>query len=265
MTIKNILVPTDFSENAMLAAEFASKIAMRSNAKITLLNAYSIPSSGARVTSKIKDVIAKSMNEKLDKSIQDLKSKFPTITFESKVRSGYLDEVIEYFSKSDNYDIIVMGTTGGDKIQNKLFGSNTSKLIQKSSIPVIGVPNNYNESAFKKMVLCVELPIKDKTKIERFTAIAKELDVTANIITITVNKTLGELEEEVKTANNEFDLNITAVEGEDFFETLGKYNEQNQINGIGILHKEYGFFEGLFHKSKTVELSLYYDKPILAL
>ena len=265
MDIQHILVPTDFSENAMKAAEIAAHIASKTNASVTLINGYVRPQGGTSVMMNITELIAKEAQEEMDNMCQTLQQKYPDIVFSGYTKYGYIDEVIQILTQDQPFDIIVMGTTGSDKIQNKVFGSNTSKMIQKSAVPVLSVPSDFNGDDIKTMVLGGELPLKDNAILDRFSGIAKGLGASTEIISMPLKKDKEELQKHINDVKQEKGIAIQLVEGEDFFDTLLQYIEDHQIDGIGLLRKEYGFFENLFHKSKTKELAIYANKPILAI
>ena len=50
----------------------------------------------------------------------------------------------EIISQAENVgaDVIVMGTHGRSGLDHVLFGSTTEKVIRKSNIPVLSVPNS---------------------------------------------------------------------------------------------------------------------------
>lgn len=265
MNLQHILVPTDFSDNAMKATELAISIAQKQNASVTLVHGYVRPQGGTSVMVKINDLIAKEARENLDQVLSDLKEKYPNQEIDGYTHYGYIDEVIQILTEDRPFDIIIMGTTGSDKIQNKVFGSNTSKMINKSAVPVLSVPVDTQSDDLKKMALAIELPLKNSDAIVRFQNIAKGLGVETDFVSVTLKNAYEDLLEHAKEVQQKHNIKVNVIKGEDFYEAMLIYITENNIDGICVLRKEYGFFESLFHKSKTKELAIYSNKPILAI
>ena len=211
MNINNILVPTDFSDNAMKAAKLAAKIATETNANIMLINGYVKPQGGTSVMVKITDLIAKEAKENMSDFLNSLKEEFPNVNFDGKTSYGYIDEVIQVITQDQPYDLIIMGTTGSDKIQNKVFGSNTSKMIQKSAVPVLSVPSDFSGHELETMVLCVELPLKNKEVLHRFNAISAALGVETKIISMPLKKSVESLQDEIDSIKAETNIPVEIV------------------------------------------------------
>jgi nucleotide-binding universal stress UspA family protein len=74
--MNTILVPTDFSKNAELAIDYAIKIAEKSNAKIVICNAYSLPSTSAQMMANLVEILEKKSEDELAKLKKELLSKY---------------------------------------------------------------------------------------------------------------------------------------------------------------------------------------------
>ena len=125
--MKNILVPTDFSGNAEVAMNYAMVLARQQNAKITLLNAYSISYASGEVPFVI---IAEELKEakqtsetQLGKLIDKIKQA-GDIGCESVSIEDSPAEAILSFAKEKNIDFIIMGTKGSTNLASTIFGSN---------------------------------------------------------------------------------------------------------------------------------------------
>ena len=90
--MKNILVPTDFSENAGQAVEFAAVIARSWNATITLLSVYTpVVSRYNMISPLLVDEIAqarKEIHEKLQLTVGTIKEMYPEVTCHTAIGTG---------------------------------------------------------------------------------------------------------------------------------------------------------------------------------
>src|SRR5690606_308820 len=104
-----ILVPTDFSENAAQAFEFAKKLALLNGGKITLFFAYFTVYDFAAQDDKIIDQIETSANKAMEEIYRDQKE---GILVDHKIVHGAVSSAITSTAYRGNYDLIVMGTQG---------------------------------------------------------------------------------------------------------------------------------------------------------
>jgi nucleotide-binding universal stress UspA family protein len=140
--MKTVLVPTDFSNAAMNAAEYAVSFAKEINANVLLLHAYNVPMALAGdvpVMITTPEELQKDNEKLLKKEVARLKKK-ATVQIAYKAKMGLaVDEIVE---EEKNVDFIVMGMTGAGKLSEFLLGSITTATLKKVKTPVIVVPEN---------------------------------------------------------------------------------------------------------------------------
>src|SRR5438067_1618440 len=111
----NILVPTDLSEGAEEALDYACDLAKRLGAKLHLLNvigvpALGVPELGVALTSTVIDSIIRDNQAALDKLAEQKRCK--AHIGEVLLRTGDARDVINQTAKDLAVDLIVMGTHG---------------------------------------------------------------------------------------------------------------------------------------------------------
>jgi nucleotide-binding universal stress UspA family protein len=127
--MKKILVPTDFSENAANAIEYAAQIGLALHCKILLLH-VARNMSGESDNEEMLQIICRALCD----SFPDLECDFRV------VRGDNIPEEIVSASIRYNVEMIVMGTKGVTNFEKILFGSNTASVIEKASCTVLSVP-----------------------------------------------------------------------------------------------------------------------------
>lgn len=144
--MKTILVPTDFSRYADDALRLAILLATRTKSKIRLLNVldYNDVVYGALGTGMASDYMLDSFTTLKGVSEERLEERNKIaqeqgIETEPIVRSGLLIDVIEQEIKESNAYLVVMGTKGSSGLEEMVMGSNTEKIVRKSSVPVLSV------------------------------------------------------------------------------------------------------------------------------
>jgi len=164
--MKKILVPTDFSEISLHAAEFSMEIAKNSQAKLILLHsasfryynefAYGVTFNPQPFIDEVEEVVEGRMRE--FKEMLGVGVEIETII------SGLgILEVIRDVERSEQIDLIVMGTQGASGMQEMFIGSNTEKIVRKTECPIIAIPSKTSIDAIKKILVPIDiLEIQDQ-------------------------------------------------------------------------------------------------------
>lgn len=150
MSIKTILVATDFSEHSRRAFEVAYDLAKQSGAKLHVLHVQTENSLRTAVKEGLLDDA--STNEEIQTAIQQLTAQRfaqlvsglgdSDVSIEKTSRRGDADSVIPAYAKEIGADLVVVGRRGAGLIQgvrSALLGSVTDAIIRKSPCPVMVV------------------------------------------------------------------------------------------------------------------------------
>ena len=143
MQIKTILFPTDFSQGARAAMDYAISLAQDYKAKLILLYVvqdisiaeWYIPSSIS--AADLVEDMQKSASREMEKWAAEAATKAKDVE-QLVVRGVPFVEIIRT-AKDKNADLIVIGTHGRTGIDHMLFGSTAEKVVRKSGCPVLTV------------------------------------------------------------------------------------------------------------------------------
>ena len=148
MKIKNILVPTDFSENAQRAFEKACSLARQLGASLYMLHVRD--ESALRTAVREGLLEADSTDEELHRAVEQLiEQRFSSVcagidrsevALKQVSRRGDPKAVIVDYAAEIAADIIVMGTHGTglmEKIKSAMMGAIAESVIRKSPCPVL--------------------------------------------------------------------------------------------------------------------------------
>jgi nucleotide-binding universal stress UspA family protein len=143
MQIKQILVPTDFSENAQHALSYATELAKRCSAKLHLLHTPVIPtyllmdlsySPGPEAVTRI-------LNESQDALDEQAKALAAAgVEYFTVIREGTVHEVIRDYAREHDVDLVVVGTHGRSGVSKLMYGSVTERVIKTVHTPIIVIP-----------------------------------------------------------------------------------------------------------------------------
>jgi len=162
--MKTILAPVDFSDAAANSVAFAAELSKRSSARLVIVN-----------------ILQKGENEndteiKLKSLKSGIKKSFD-IDCETSFAHGSLITALKKIISVQQPDLIVMGTKGASGLKKLLIGSNTVKVISKTLLPVLVIPEvarfkNFFKKGRNRIVLATDL---DSLENEAALDILKEI------------------------------------------------------------------------------------------
>jgi len=142
MLPKHILVPTDLSEGAEEALDYACELARQFGATVHLLHVIGIPTLGVpelgvALTSSVIDSMVRENQEALE-TIVDRKRTM-AVFGPPLLRTGDARDLINQTAKELAADLIVMGTHGRRGVSRALLGSVTETVVRTAPCPVLTV------------------------------------------------------------------------------------------------------------------------------
>ncbi len=155
---KKIVIPTDFSDTAKGAVDYAVAFLGNDKSEVFLLNAYEPPHMGSGMLISINDILEKESKSSLNGEIKRLikENKLNGYKFDTISEHGDLVGSLKKWSKKIAFDYVILGTKGASGIQGALFGSNASDVINCAEIPVISIPHGYEYKGIKKILFTVD-------------------------------------------------------------------------------------------------------------
>ena len=148
MQINQILVPTDFSDNAQHAVDYAVDLAKRCSAKLHLLHTPVVPtyllmdlsySPGPEAVTRILNDSQEALDAQA-KAIADA-----GVELFTAIREGTVHEVIRDYAKEHDVDLVVVGTHGRTGVSKLMYGSVTERVIKTVHTPILVVPPGGHE------------------------------------------------------------------------------------------------------------------------
>lgn len=184
-----ILVPTDFSPRSLLALNQAIFIAKKTKAEIMLL--YVIHSDNktfgfisemftAEENELIRDKVEKQIWAQLDQLIDSKKDS--GVTIKAMISKGKTYDKVVEVSQSINAQFIVIGGNSAELNDRIGFlGSNTSRIIRASSVPVITVSTKVSTD-IKTVILPLDLTKQTQQKVAKAIQFAREFNSKIKIV-----------------------------------------------------------------------------------
>ena len=144
ITIRKILVPTDFSPNSERALDLAIDFAVRFEAEIVLVHVLAPPvypamTFGAAAASlpNIHEEVRKNITAQLEGLRQKLVAR--GVRARAVVRDGSPFTEIVVAAQDEACDLVVIATHGYGGIKHLLLGSTAERVVRKAPCPVLTV------------------------------------------------------------------------------------------------------------------------------
>lgn len=207
--MERILVLTDFSDIAKKGLEAAVHLARQlGGAEILLLNTER--SAGGREFSASGD-ISQQLDTEEDRFMVELlrrnKQRLVALAeeFEEQgvqiqpfIEVGGMQTVVDHFLEKRNVDLVVMGTSGENTLEEYFVGNHTEQVVRVSNVPVMSVKVTDHLTEFKNIVLATDMDQKADRSVEHIKSLAAKLSATLHLVHVTgrkPEKSRAELEE----------------------------------------------------------------------
>jgi len=270
--MKNILYPTDFSDNSLQAYPYALDVALLLNAKLTLFNTYQLPYSKANLIVSIKDRMKKDSEDELQalktKALSDPKYKNIDISIDTRC-GGFVTE-IDKVVRSSMFDGIVMGTKGADGLKEMVIGSNTLEVIHVTHCPVLVIPEKAENTKVDRIAMATDLKkVKELKQLLPLFEMAKICRASIEFVHVVQNKlSEDEVSRQVEILQGlagDIKTSIHFVSNEDIIDGLSEYILGTKPDMLAMLSRKHSLFERLFTRSITNKLSFRTKIPLFVM
>jgi nucleotide-binding universal stress UspA family protein len=156
--MKTILVPCDFSKQAVNAFRFALDIARQSGGEVHLTHVIELPVMHDSVLMPVmsfEEVLLKELKDKSQVEFAKLVKKYtePKDKVKTATQFGAPSRMILSYIEENKIDLVLMGTKGATGVKEYVIGSNAEKVVRNSPVPVIAIKNYPKLSSIKDIVL----------------------------------------------------------------------------------------------------------------
>lgn len=270
--MKHILIPTDFSETANNAVQYALELSLLTGAACTLVHAYEMPYDFASQMENRIVAIEKNARKKLQEYVEQLKqdTRYQSIRFHLFVEEGTPAGVVEDLSEEAKADLVVIGLSKHSGWENFLSGNTGAEVVERSRVPVLAVPDGMPYTKPREIVYAAAYREEDVENLEELSIFAKLFDARLRVIHIAEENTAEEkhrfrgFSEEVKDTLSYPHVVQELHIADDVEEGIQKAaGTEGAIISMAHYHKP--FIKDLFSKSHTEEMAKEARVPLLVL
>lgn len=273
--MKTILIPTDFSAVAKNAMFYGAEIAKVHKAKLILFHVYQLPVIMGEIPVAIpplEEIEADCMDnlEKLKKQV--INKNGEGIKIECFCKAGFVTDSINTFAEEINADLIVVGMQGAGFITEKIMGSNATRLIQDSKIPVLVIDKHAHYKTINNILFA-----SDYNKLEAKQTLLPLLNLTQtfnaklHILHIIKQKeqsqTITKAVEGIKLNRyfEEVEHEFHFIENESVLDGIHKFLKKHTIDIIVMVPRHHSFLEKLLNEPQSKQIAFHTHLPLLTL
>lgn len=275
--MRRILVPTDFSNNAFKAIAYAAETARASRATMHLLHVIEPSLNMATMqTDSLNKKVLKDRSDKLRMVLKSANAVYPDVRIRPYLAGGKVVESILKHADEQRADLIIMGTKGAGGLKKYFVGTVAAGTVEKSGIPVLAVPIDYQvkqpgimlfaTNRFEKNALLLkkimELPRLFSAQVH--VVVFKDEDGEEGAEYIYNEEQLSDYVNFLKEAFENITFKGTLLKGDDFGSAIDTYCETTGGDLVAMVPYAKSFFERVFQRSETKQMVFESTRPVLA-
>lgn len=247
-----ILVPVDFNEPSLSAAQYAAQLVASQKGEVILMNVFETPgilmeffSSGdelVKITNQVKD--------KLQELANSLQKNWPNVKFGTIVERGKPYIKILEAAQNPEIKMVVLGENHDSNEPDTELGTTVYHVTLKSPVPVLtikGTPSKWKN----QIVLPLDLTREIQKQLKAAMLYAKNYDAEIHLVSALIggikvsesriHKKLIEAEKELKANNIKTKVKLFEVSKVPPFMRVLQYSEEIEADMIIVLTHQEGY------------------------
>nr|WP_293299868.1 universal stress protein [Allomuricauda sp.] len=276
--MRTILIPTDFSKNALHALQYAQELYKCERSCFFILHAYMDEVYGEYKAASPEDLEARKQikKEESEKQLDHLVGAVlgnppnPLHNFETVAVFDSLVDGINDFVNEMNIDMVIMGTKGETSDHKTTFGSYTIEVFKYLKCPVLAVPEGFEYRQPKVILFPTDymLPYK-RRELKLLGNLARKFKSEVHCLYFTDFEELSMRQMDNKKflegslSGTYLSFGTTSVKNK--AEGIMEYVEKNEVGMLVMVNSRHSFFEDMLYRSTVDLLGLKVGIPFLVM
>jgi nucleotide-binding universal stress UspA family protein len=273
--MKNILVPTDFSDNCEKAAKLAIEMAILFNSEIHFLHQLNTPVNWVKLDKTqehnypdtLEEIgIAKSKLRALDKEAEHK-------GLTSRMFLEFVSNDKAILSHSDNFhhDFIITGSKGLQKgFLEQLLGSSAQKIIRSARVPILVVKEDTVTFPFKNIVFVSDFKEDISSVFEEVKKMAEKCHAKIHLLNINTTSDVNSVEnglqpirDFLKGFSKPEDYAMHVYNESSVLSGIEKFEESNEVDLIVMYTHSRKGLSSIFSNSIAESITNHSKKPVM--
>ena len=277
--MKNILIPTDFSNNAWNAILYGITFFKKTQCTfhIVHVNAINTNSSGEAALYVSPDILEETILAEPKEKLQHLLKRIEKLplnakhNFKVQAIYGFLINELKTLVINKKIDLIIMGTKGATGLKSVSIGSNTGNVITKVPCNVMAVPENVCYENIQEIGFPSDLNIAYDIKVlETIKDIILLKRSALRLLYISgANEALSQNQTKVKNfILDYFKDNVCTyhnITGKSIDESVQCFTESRNLDMVIMAAKNLNFLERILFRPTVEKISYHTKVPFLVI
>ncbi len=274
--MKKIIVPTDFSENAFNAINYAQQLFSNEECTFYVLNTYTPAVYQAEYLLHspgqigLGDLYQSNSMELLEEVKAEMirNNNNPKHTINIHAAFNLVADEVKEMVEKEGADLVVMGTQGATGAREILFGTNTVHVIKQVTCPVIVVPSGFEYETPKEILFPTDYEVAyEKLPLQVLIDIAKMHQARVEIAHISTGYELTKLQETNRKKLGKL-LGKTAhlfhdLPSQEIITAINTFQEKTRVNILVMVRNKHTFVERLFMEPVVKKIAFHVKIPFM--
>lgn len=280
--MKNILVPVDFNDCSRNAGFYAVEMAKKLKSRLFLYHAYTVASTVTNYSGyayhypgekNIRQENRRAERENLErlKFLKETILKGKTTPYCKLVQEkSYASSGVAHYASQHDIDLIVMGTHCRHAESENLIARETWKVIQRSNVPVLAVPENCRAGNFSQFCMATHLKETDMEAITAMTQIAQLFNANLHVVHVSENpgskaerNLFRQFVPAIQKKATYRKLKLDYIEHKDISVALAEYFKKVPTDLLAVSSQSMGWMQKLFCRDSAHMLDFHTQIPLL--
>lgn len=282
--MKNVLIATDFSENATHAAMYGYKLAGQLRANIILCNSFVVPAEipeAGMVSWPVYeyDELMDDSADQLDKLKTEMEATNVPETFKPAIKCenevGPVISVLTNLVYDKGISLTVMGTHGNNGLSEFVLGNHSRRMINDTTVPLLLVPAGVKAAPVKKIAFATDFkePKMDLQSIYELIELIRPLNAELLITHIQdekestpdLKKQIDQFMVEISNKADYPSIYYRIIQSHQTENGLEWLFEHGHVDILAMVHRKHNFLERLVPGSFTQKIAREITIPLLVI
>lgn len=266
--MKKILFPTDFSQAAKSAFEYALALAADMNARVEVAHIYQIPigdlgSLPPDYLQQLMEEAEASAQERLDAFVQPYLS-HAALGARELVYGLFTAVEITDLAKKKEAGLVVMGTKGERSALEKFLGSITTEVMMQAPCPVLAIPEDARYGGVHDIAYATAFDPADEHAVDQLMDLGKSLGARVHFVHVNTKSDEGNIQdiETVKSYPYHF-TDFAVLNNYSVLDGIDRYLNERKTDWLALFIPHRRLWERLFHSSFTKKMTFHTHIPLL--
>ena len=260
--MKNILVPVGSSKNALSHLQYAVDFAEAFGAKLFIVQVYNVYTKAGTMI-RVDHIIERESREFLNTLVSKIDKKNVDVVV--KTLKGKLIDTLELACRAANVDLILVEPRTNSIKDEVFLGKTSGKIIKKTEIPALIVPEGYVFKPFTKALLAVKSAIiKKENTLVPLLSIKNRFNTVLDLLLIKTPY-YNEGDFDVKENLSSIVKNTKETENATTFQGVLQHLESHSPDLLCVVRRKRGFFTKKWEKNVMLKKDFSSLIPVLVL